>query len=75
MLRWSIQEGRSVIPKSTKPSRIAENIDAFDFELSGDEITAIDHLDTGRRGGPDPADVTLESSRSSRDKRLTVADG
>jgi diketogulonate reductase-like aldo/keto reductase len=52
MLRWSIQEGRSVIPKSTKPSRIAENIDAFDFELSGDEITAIDHLDTGRRGGP-----------------------
>ena len=34
MLRWGLQEGRSVIPKSTKPTRIAENIDVFDFELS-----------------------------------------
>ena len=54
MLRWGLQHGRSVIPKSTKPDRIAENIDVFDFELSADEIAAIDSLDTGRRGGPEP---------------------
>ena len=61
MLRWGIQQGRSVIPKSTKPSRIAENIDVFDFELTPDELTAIDGLDTGRRGGPEPEAVTLEA--------------
>ena len=61
MLRWGIQHGRSVIPKSTKPTRIAENIDVFDFELTSDEIAAIDALDTGRRGGPEPDAVTLEA--------------
>ena len=61
MLRWGLQHGRSVIPKSTKPSRIAENINVFDFELSADEITAIDGLDTGRRGGPEPDAITLET--------------
>jgi diketogulonate reductase-like aldo/keto reductase len=61
MLRWGIQHGRSVIPKSTKPERIAENIDVFDFELAADEMAAIDGLDTGRRGGPEPDDVTLEA--------------
>ncbi len=61
MLRWGIQHGRSVIPKSTKPDRIAQNIDVFDFELSADQMTAIDGLDTGRRGGPEPDDVTLEA--------------
>jgi diketogulonate reductase-like aldo/keto reductase len=60
MLRWGLQHGRSVIPKSTKPSRIAENIDVFDFELSGDEMVAIDGLDTGRRGGPEPDAITLQ---------------
>ncbi|NNN16366.1 MAG: aldo/keto reductase [Acidimicrobiaceae bacterium] len=60
MLRWGLQHGRSVIPKSTKPSRIAENFDVFDFELSPDELTAIDGLDTGHRGGPEPDAVTLE---------------
>ena len=34
MLRWHLQEGRSAIPKSTKPARIAENFDVFDFELT-----------------------------------------
>jgi diketogulonate reductase-like aldo/keto reductase len=53
MLRWGLQQGRSVIPKSTKPSRIEENIDVFDFELTDDEMTAVDGLDTGRRGGPE----------------------
>src|SRR5213078_2949924 len=61
MLRWGLQHGRSVIPKSTKPSRIAENINVFDFELSADEMAAIDGLDTGRRGGPEPDAITLEA--------------
>ena len=59
ILRSGVQHGRSVSPKSTRPSRIAENIAVFDFELSADEITAIDSLDTGRRGGPEPDAVTL----------------
>lgn len=54
MLRWHIQQGRQVIPKSTRAARIAENFDIFDFALSAAEIAAIDALDTGRRGGPDP---------------------
>jgi diketogulonate reductase-like aldo/keto reductase len=58
MLRWGLQHGRSVIPKSTKPGRIAENSDVFDFELAADEMAAIDGLDTGRRGGPEPDAVT-----------------
>jgi diketogulonate reductase-like aldo/keto reductase len=61
MLRWHLQQGRSVIPKSTKPERIAENIDVFDFELSTDELAAIDALDTGQRGGPEPEAITLEN--------------
>ena len=60
MLRWHLQEGRSVIPKSTKPRRIAENFDVFDFELTTDEVAAIDGLDTGKRGGPEPDVITLE---------------
>ena len=61
MLRWHLQGGRSAIPKSTKPARIAENFDVFGFELASDEMAAIDLLDTGRRGGPEPDDVTLEA--------------
>ncbi|MFI6774217.1 aldo/keto reductase [Nocardia sp. NPDC050412] len=61
MLRWHLQEGRSAIPKSTKPARIAENFDVFDFELTAEQLAAIDALDTGVRGGPEPADITLES--------------
>jgi len=61
MLRWGLQQGRSVIPKSTNPSRIAENMNVFDFELSADEMAAIDGLDTGRRGGPEPGAITLEA--------------
>lgn len=54
MLRWHIQHGRQVIPKSTRPERISENFDIFDFALAGAELAAIDALDTGRRSGPDP---------------------
>jgi diketogulonate reductase-like aldo/keto reductase len=52
---------RPTTPKSTKAHRIAENFDVFDFELDADELTAIDALDTGKRGGPEPQDVTLEA--------------
>jgi diketogulonate reductase-like aldo/keto reductase len=61
MLRWHIQQGRSAIPKSTKPARIAENFDVFDFELTSEEVAAIDTLDTGVRGGPEPESITLET--------------
>ena len=61
MLRWHLQEGRSAIPKSVKPARIAENFDVFDFELTGDELAAIDGLETGIRGGPEPDAITLEN--------------
>ncbi|WP_250036886.1 aldo/keto reductase [Paractinoplanes maris] len=61
MLRWHLQQGRQVIPKSTKPARIAENFDVFDFELTGEQLAAIDALDTGRRGGPEPEAITLET--------------
>jgi len=61
MLRWHLQRGRSAIPKSTRPARIAENFDVFDFVLADAELAAIDGLDQGVRRGPDPAAITLES--------------
>jgi diketogulonate reductase-like aldo/keto reductase len=61
MLRWHLQRGRSAIPKSTRPERIAENFDVFDFELTNAELAAIDGLDQGVRRGPEPAEITLES--------------
>ncbi|MFS2028732.1 MULTISPECIES: aldo/keto reductase [unclassified Curtobacterium] len=54
MLRWHVQQGRSAIPKSTNPSRIAENFDVFDFDLTAEQLTALDGLDRGVRNGPDP---------------------
>ena len=54
MLRWHLQQGRSAIPKSTNPARIAENFDVFDFVLSDQELTELDALNRGVRNGPDP---------------------
>ncbi|QNE36387.1 aldo/keto reductase [Leifsonia shinshuensis] len=54
MLRWHLQQGRSAIPKSVNPGRIAENFDVFDFSLSDEELARIDALDAGVRNGPDP---------------------
>jgi len=54
MLRWHLQQGRSAIPKSTNPGRIAENFNVFDFELTEAQMADIDALDTGARSGPDP---------------------
>src|SRR5437867_1216949 len=51
VLRWHVDHGTSAIPKSTRPKRIAENLDVFDFALSADDVAAIDGLDTGVRGG------------------------
>ncbi|HWS57438.1 MAG TPA: aldo/keto reductase [Actinotalea sp.] len=54
MLRWHLQQGRSAIPKSVTPARIAENFAVTDLALTADELAALDALDTGVRGGPDP---------------------
>lgn len=54
VLRWHVQLGHMVIPKSVTPERIAANIDVFDFELSADDMKAIDGLEAGNRMGPDP---------------------
>ena len=54
MLRWQLQHGRSAIPKSTNPGRIAENFAVFDFTLTAEQMSRIDALDLGIRNGPDP---------------------
>ncbi|MFJ3822004.1 aldo/keto reductase [Streptomyces nodosus] len=55
VLRWHIQLGTIVIPKSVTPSRIKENIEVFDFSLDTEDMAAISALNEDRRIGPDPA--------------------
>ncbi|HEY8809475.1 MAG TPA: aldo/keto reductase [Solirubrobacterales bacterium] len=55
ILRWHLQLGNVVIPKSVTPKRIRENFALFDFELSEDDMTEIAALDVGQRIGPDPS--------------------
>lgn len=54
VLRWHLQLGNVVIPKSVTPARIAENLDVFGFELSDEQLAALAALDRGQRTGPDP---------------------
>jgi 2,5-diketo-D-gluconate reductase A len=54
ILRWHLQLGNVVIPKSVTPARIRENLDVFDFELTEDDLAAIARLEAGHRIGPDP---------------------
>jgi 2,5-diketo-D-gluconate reductase A len=58
VLRWHIQLGTIVFPKSSSPERIKQNIDVFGFELDDEDMTAIGKLDAGRRTGPDPDTFT-----------------
>jgi 2,5-diketo-D-gluconate reductase A len=54
ILRWHLQLGNVVIPKSVTPERIRANLELFDFELSEDDLAAIARLESGHRTGPDP---------------------
>ncbi len=56
ILRWHLQQGRIIIPKSVTPARMVENMDILDFELSEQELAAIDALERDGRMGPHPAD-------------------
>jgi 2,5-diketo-D-gluconate reductase A len=58
VIRWHLQLGNVVIPKSVTPERIEQNFDVFAFELSDDEMAAIEALDAGERTGPDPDTFT-----------------
>ena len=59
VIRWHLQSGIIVFPKSNSRERMAENFDVFGFELTPDEMAAIDALDRGQRVGPDPETATL----------------
>jgi diketogulonate reductase-like aldo/keto reductase len=59
ILRWHLQLGNVVIPKSATPERIRQNFELFDFALSEDDMAAIERLDGGERTGPDPATFSV----------------
>ena len=57
VLRWHLQTGNIVIPKSSSRARMTENFDVFGFELTPEELAAIDGLDENRRVGGDPSEI------------------
>jgi 2,5-diketo-D-gluconate reductase A len=59
ILRWHLQIGNVVIPKSSNPERIRENFEVFDFELSEDDMAALERLESGERTGPDPGTFSV----------------
>ena len=59
VIRWHLQNGLIVFPKSNSRERMAENFDVFGFELTAEEISAIDSLDAGMRVGADPMTATF----------------
>lgn len=58
LIRWSLQLGNTVIPRSSSPERIAANVDVFDFELADDQMATLNGLDDGTRYRPDPETYT-----------------
>ena len=64
VLRWHVQQGTIVIPKSVTPERIAGNLDLFSFELSEEDMAAISALDTDERIGADPATAAFTQVRA-----------
>ncbi len=68
VIRWHLQLGLSVIPKSVRANRIAENFDVFDFELSDEEMSAINAIETGARSGPDPELFDLDFLKAAQNR-------
>jgi diketogulonate reductase-like aldo/keto reductase len=60
VLRWQVELGNAVIPKSVNAARIRENAAIFDFRLANDEVASINALNSGNRGGPDPEQVSTQ---------------
>jgi len=59
VIRWHLQLGNVVIPKSVTPARIRENFDVFGFALTDDEVSSLSSLDRGERTGPNPDDFNV----------------
>lgn len=54
VLRWVLQRGDIVFPKSSSPARMRENLELFDFELTDEQMASVSALHNGTRSGPDP---------------------
>jgi len=59
MIRWALQRGHTVIPKSVSPERIRENANVFDFNLTEDQMNMLDSLDQDLRFCPDPLEINV----------------
>ena len=57
MIRWALQRGHTVIPKSVGPVRIEENANVFDFNLNNEQMNILDGLEEGLRFCPDPTEI------------------